>query len=82
MACPYTVRRIRRVLNAKAFTNMLGLKVTGNVGGDDDDYTRETRERARERAKARRSERGVDREATAEDTRLQGSQQVQCTGLW
>ncbi|SCZ96921.1 BZ3500_MvSof-1268-A1-R1_C082g00445 [Microbotryum saponariae] len=35
--------------------------MTGNVGGDDDDYTRETRERARERAKARRSERGVDR---------------------
>ncbi|SCZ93269.1 BZ3500_MvSof-1268-A1-R1_Chr6-2g08572 [Microbotryum saponariae] len=35
--------------------------LTGNVGGDDDDYTRETRERARERAKARRSERGVDR---------------------
>ncbi|SDA00704.1 BZ3501_MvSof-1269-A2-R1_Chr2-2g04688 [Microbotryum saponariae] len=26
MARPYTVRRIRRVLNAKAFTNMLGLK--------------------------------------------------------
>ncbi|SDA05410.1 BZ3501_MvSof-1269-A2-R1_Chr12-1g03394 [Microbotryum saponariae] len=52
------------------------------VRGDDDDYTRETRERARERAKARRSERGVDREATAEDTRLQGSQQVQCTELW
>ncbi|SCZ99724.1 BZ3501_MvSof-1269-A2-R1_Chr12-2g03426 [Microbotryum saponariae] len=37
------------------------LDLTGNVGGDDDDYTRETRERARERAKARRSERGVDR---------------------
>ncbi|SDA00933.1 BZ3500_MvSof-1268-A1-R1_Chr9g10928 [Microbotryum saponariae] len=35
--------------------------LTGNVGGDDDDYTRETRERARERAKARRSEGGVDR---------------------
>ncbi|SCZ92908.1 BZ3500_MvSof-1268-A1-R1_C066g00322 [Microbotryum saponariae] len=37
------------------------LALTGNVGGDDDDYTRETRERARERAKARRSEGGVDR---------------------
>ncbi|SCZ95632.1 BZ3500_MvSof-1268-A1-R1_C057g00254 [Microbotryum saponariae] len=64
------------------------LALTGNVGGDDDDYTRETRERARERAKARRSEgvsteaAAVDREATAEDTRLQGSQQVQCTELW
>ncbi|SCZ89098.1 BZ3501_MvSof-1269-A2-R1_C60g00341 [Microbotryum saponariae] len=33
-------------------------QVTGNVGGDDDDYTRETRERARERAKARRSGKG------------------------
>ncbi|SCZ94916.1 BZ3500_MvSof-1268-A1-R1_C046g00150 [Microbotryum saponariae] len=38
-----------------------GTLLTGNVGGDDDDYTRETRERARERAKARRSEGGVDR---------------------
>ncbi|SCZ95557.1 BZ3500_MvSof-1268-A1-R1_C051g00203 [Microbotryum saponariae] len=37
------------------------IALTGNVGGDDDDYTRETRERARERAKARRSEGGVDR---------------------
>ncbi|SDA02660.1 BZ3500_MvSof-1268-A1-R1_Chr7-2g09543 [Microbotryum saponariae] len=56
-------------------------RLTGNVGGDDDDYTRETRERARERAKARRSERGVDRERPRSGFGRKASQQIKCNGL-
>ncbi|SCZ89082.1 BZ3501_MvSof-1269-A2-R1_C68g00382 [Microbotryum saponariae] len=54
-------RKAERTASVSSFQILVPSGVTGNVGGDDDDYTRETRERARERAKARRSEGGVDR---------------------